>query len=107
VLFRSEAWSEPLNLGVPVNSPADDLQPAFTAAGDTVYFASSRDPQAGVAIYRSARLGASWSDPELVISGLAGEPSLTADGQYLYFVHVLSDAAGLFDADVWYCERGE
>jgi hypothetical protein len=34
-----------------------------------------------------------------------GEPSLTADARYLYFVHVLSDAEGDFDADVWLSER--
>ncbi|MBI5710265.1 MAG: hypothetical protein HZC42_08190 [Candidatus Eisenbacteria bacterium] len=34
-----------------------------------------------------------------------GAPSLTADGRFLYFVHVLRDAAGIYDADVWYCER--
>ena len=34
-----------------------------------------------------------------------GEPSLTADGRSLYFVHVLSDAEGVFDADVWLSER--
>ena len=30
-----------------------------------------------------------------------GEPSLTAGGRSLYFVHVLTDAVGPFDADVW------
>ena len=34
-----------------------------------------------------------------------GEPSLTADGRTLYFVHVLTDAVGPFDADVWLSER--
>ena len=44
-------------------------------------------------------------EPELVIHGIAGEPSLTADGRLLYFVHVLTDAQGSFDADVWVSER--
>jgi len=35
----------------------------------------------------------------------SGEPSLTSDGSYLYFVHVLTDAEGAFDADVWLSER--
>ena len=34
-----------------------------------------------------------------------GEPNLTADGRTLYFVHVLTDAVGPFDADVWLSER--
>jgi hypothetical protein len=98
-------WTEPANLSAPINSAANDLQPAFTADGGTVYFVSDRDPLTGGAIYRSNRDGDSWSEPELVIKGIVGEPSITADGRYLYFVHVLTDAAGLFDADVWYCER--
>lgn len=99
------AWSVPVNLGAPINSLADDLQPTFTADWDTMYFSSSRNPLTGMAIYRSARNGADWGTPELVISGLVGEASLTADGQLLYFVHVLEDASGRYDADVWYCER--
>jgi hypothetical protein len=49
--------------------------------------------------------GSTWSAPELVIRGLVGEPSLTGDAQLLYFVHVLSNAGGNYDADVWCCRR--
>ena len=45
-----------------------------------------------------------WSAPELVIHGLVGEPSLTADGQLNCFVHMLSDNSGNYDVDVW-CSR--
>jgi Tol biopolymer transport system component len=82
-----------------------ELQPTFTSDGSTMYFASDRDASAGMAIYRSSRSGDVWSQPQLVMKGIAGEPSLTADGNYLYFVHVLSDAEGVFDADVWVSER--
>ncbi len=98
-------WSEPENPGAPINSYREDKQPAFTADGDTMYFVSDRNVLLGTAIYRSAWNGDSWSSPDLVISGIAGEPSLTPDGRYLYFVHVLTDTRGVFDADVWYCER--
>jgi len=103
--FDGGLWSDPVNLGWPINSFADDYQPAFTADGDTMYCASGRNPLIGMAIYRSVRGGTDWGAPELVIQGLAGEPSLTSDGRLLYFVHVLSDAGGTFDADVWYCRR--
>ncbi|MBD3217819.1 MAG: hypothetical protein GF310_06030 [candidate division Zixibacteria bacterium] len=103
--FVSDAWQEPENLGAPVNSSRDDLQPTFTAEGDTMYFASGRNALIGMAIFRSVWDGNSWGDPELVIQGIVGEPSLTADGTLLYFVHVLSDLDGTFDADIWYCER--
>ncbi len=106
-VFDGDSWSDPVNLGTTLNSEEDDLQPAFTADGDTVYFASKRDTLIGMAIYRSVRNGSEWSEPELTIRGLAGEPSLTTDGRLLYFVHVLSDTSGSFDADVWYCTRSE
>jgi len=102
---EDSVWSEPVVLGEPLNSIASDLQPAFTSDGDTMYFVSDRNPAIGTAIYRSSRAGMAWSDPELVIKGIVGEPSITADGKYLYFVHVLTDTNGVFDADIWYSER--
>ncbi|MFQ5569953.1 MAG: TolB family protein [Rhodothermales bacterium] len=99
------SWSDPINLGEPINTVGGEGQPAFTADGNTMYFTSDRDPSIGVAICRSNLVGNTWSDPELVIKGIVGEPSITADGRYLYFVHVLTDVDGLFDADVWYAER--
>jgi Tol biopolymer transport system component len=98
-------WSTPVCLSSPINSPADELQPAFTSDGQTIYFVSDREPSVGSAIYRSNLVGDSWTDPDLVIKGIVGEPSLTSDGRYLYFVHVLTDPEGVIDADVWYCER--
>lgn len=104
-VFNGSSWSDPINLGNPINSVFSDMQPTFTSDGDTMYYASDRNPLVGMAIYRSVRSGDSWGVPELVIKGLVGEPSLTADGQLMYFVHVLRDADGNFDADVWYVER--
>jgi Tol biopolymer transport system component len=98
-------WSQPVNLGDPVNSASGELQPAFTQDGTTMYFTSDRDPEVGPAIYRSIHGAEGWSSPELVIRGIVGEPSLTGDGSILYFVHVLTDANGVFDADVWYTLR--
>jgi hypothetical protein len=105
--FDGTNWSQPVNLGSNINSFANDYQPAFNAAGDTMYFASGRNPLIGMAIYRSYDTGSGWSIPELVISGIVGEPSLTADGQLLYFVHVLSDGGGNYDTDVWVSQRVE
>ncbi len=108
-IYRStlsgSTWSEPDNLGGPINTVADELQPCFTADGDTMYFTSSRNPLIGAAIYRSHRVDSAWSAPELVIRGIVGEPTLTADGHLLYFVHVVTHEGVIIDADIWYCER--
>lgn len=100
------AWSEPVNPGAPINSPGEDLQPAF-AANDplTMYFTSDRDGPSS--IYRSRFNGSAWGLPEMMITGYVGEASLVGDGSLLYFVHVLVDAEGVFGADVWYLRRVE
>jgi Tol biopolymer transport system component len=103
--YDGSVWSTPTPLDSMINTSASELQPAFTNDGDTMYFVSDRSVADGPAIYRSHRVDSSWSTPQLVIRGIVGEPSLTADGQLLYFVHVLTDTLGLFDADIWYCER--
>ena len=103
--FDGSTWSDPVKLGSNINTAYEELQPTFTPDGDTMYFTSGRNPIIGVAIYRSVRDGDNWGTPELVIKGVVGEASLTADGQLMYFVHVLRDDQGNFDADIWYVER--
>ncbi len=99
-------WSEPVNLGAPVNSAEWDGQPGF-AAGDpnTMYFVSRRDGPSS--IYRSTFNGENWSEPEMVITGYVGEPSLVEDGSLMYFVHVLVDDNGVFGSNIWYVKRKE
>ncbi|MBI2567850.1 MAG: PD40 domain-containing protein [Candidatus Schekmanbacteria bacterium] len=103
---EGSAWNVPVAVGPPINSYATEIQPTFSADGTAMYFSSDRGgPAEGMAIYRSALEDGAWSAPELVIRGIAGEPALTSDGAYLYFVHVLTDPEGTFDADIWYSAR--
>jgi hypothetical protein len=98
------AWGAPVNLGAPINSKGSDLQPAFAADDpSTMYFVSDRGGPAG--IYRSVHDGTAWSEPEPVVTGYVGEPTLVADGSIMYFVHVLVDLAGVFGSDIWYVRR--
>ncbi|TVR70666.1 MAG: hypothetical protein EA408_10655 [Marinilabiliales bacterium] len=103
---ETDGWSVPENTGAPVNSSDWDGQPGF-AAGDpnTMYFVSRRDGPSS--IYRSTFIGENWSEPEMVITGYVGEPSLVADGSIMYFVHVLVDDEGVFGSDIWYVRRAE
>ncbi len=41
------SWSEGVNLGMPINTPCDEVSMALNASGDTAYFASDRDSVAG------------------------------------------------------------
>ena len=101
---HGDSFTEPVHLGAPINSTGADLQPAFAASDpSTMYFVSDRD--GATSIYRSRFEAGTWSNPEMVLTGYVGEPSLTADGSLLYFVHVSVDAGGVFDSDVWYVQR--
>lgn len=68
-----------------------------------MYFVSRRDGPSS--IYRSTFIGEGWSEPEMVITGYVGEPSLVADGSIMYFVHVLVDDQGVFGSNIWYVRR--
>ncbi len=103
--YDDSGWTAAENAGYPLNSPKKDLQPTFNEQGDTIYFASDRIDSVGMAIFRAARINDSWGVPELIIRGLVGEPAITSNGQFLYFVHVESDSTGAFDIDVWYSQR--
>ena len=106
--WTGSEWSDPVNLGEPINSIGFDGQPAFAADDpDTMYFVSNHDGPS--AIYQSTfDPGAgSWGEPGMLISGYVGEPSLVGDGRVLYFVHVLIDDEGVFGSNIWYTVRTE
>ena len=86
-------WSEPVNLGAPINSPAADQSPALSADGLSLYFASDRPGGlGGVDLWVSRRatpespwdtpvnLGAAINSPDIE-SG----PDLSANGHLLFF----------------------
>jgi Tol biopolymer transport system component len=105
-------WTEPVNLGKPTNSPYDDLQPFVTQDGKSLYFVRMNFANAGkkvegyhAAIRKSERVGDRWSEPIVVVSDFVGEPSLTADGKYLYFVRVTFSGGRPVDADIMVAER--
>lgn len=99
-----DTWNEPVNIGEPINTVHNEGQPQF-AAGDpnTMFFVSNRIGPSS--IFRSIYDGDKWSEPECIITGYVGEPTLIEDGSILYFVHVLVDQKGVFGADIWYVRR--
>jgi hypothetical protein len=108
-------FEEPVMLPPPVNmKDSTEVQPHLTAAGQ-LYFTSARDGT--IAIYASQRSGAdNWAEPRKVLwttrkSGARawglGEPTLTADGQWLYFVVVFDNGRQEFDADIARVRRQE
>ena len=69
-----------------ISGPADDMSPAFSPDGNTVYF--SRGNDSGSVILESHRVKGEWSTP--VIASFSGtwndlEPAMAPDGSFLVF----------------------
>jgi Tol biopolymer transport system component len=101
-------WSEPVNLGPPVNSPDIEATPSISADGLLLFFQSTRPGGYGgpVDIWVAMRptTEANWGTPANlgpVINtwGFDGTPSISADGSTLYFASNRLDGYG--DEDLW------
>jgi len=96
-------------LPFPINDESRNLQPFLTPDCQIIYFTSTRGDGL-FKILRSQRSGENfWSEPELVASSRygVGEPSLTADGQRLFFVQILKSAKETINADIFYVDKLE
>jgi Tol biopolymer transport system component len=109
VMRAAQGWSEPVNLGETVNSPADDYYPTFTAAGD-LYFSSRREGgKGGNDIYRSRFVDGKFQAPENLGAPVNTErwefdPFIAPDGSFLLFAS--SRPGGLGDSDLYISFRG-
>src|SRR5690606_838185 len=59
-------WSEPYNLGAPINTKGWESQPSISADGNTLYFVSNRQGgQGGYDIWKSTLMSnGKWSEPQ-------------------------------------------
>ena len=93
-------WQEPENIDV-VNTAGNEGQPFISEDGNELWFTRSTP---GPTIYRSLKIAGTWQEPEMVVSNLAGEPTLDAAGN-LYFVHHRWDDTlnRVTEADIYVC----
>lgn len=107
-----EGWSEPVNLGPPVNSAAWESQPSVSADGKTLYFTSNRDGNIGLMdiwVTRRVREG-QWSVPEnlgpvINTEGREMAPFIHPDNKTLFFTS--SGHPGMGGLDLFYSLRDE
>jgi len=108
-------WSEPRNLGAPVNSDARDLSPCVTADG-TLYFNSNRSGSATthtMDIFRAPLREGGYDVPEKMGALLDldydnFEPAVPADGSYMVLVATKGpDGLGGFDLYVAFRLEGD
>ena len=99
-LDKKGKWSTPVPVDF-LNSEFEDGTPSFSSDFTEVYFtrceAGKRESKGCVIMY-STRDGTRWSDPEklelLADSLVAAHPSLSPDGQTLYFVSDMPGGLG-------------
>src|SRR6266566_429813 len=108
--FANSEWSEPVNLGAPVNSSANDMNAALSPDELSLYFVSTRAGGLGGAdiwVSRRASLDSPWEEPvnlgpNVNGSGVDASPSLSADGHLLFFS---SDRPGGYGSNDIYVSR--
>ena len=90
-------WSEPENVEA-VNTEALEGWPFISQDGNELWFL--RFYHGSPAIFRSLKLDRGWSEPELILSQFAGEPTLDADGN-IYFVHHFFKEGEMLESDIY------
>jgi len=92
--FNGKEWSEPVNMGLGINTPGYETQPWLSHDGNTLYFISTRKGgMGGTDIWYSKRMGNTWLEPENL-----GAPINTPGNEYSPMLHA-SDAVLYFSSD--------
>lgn len=104
--FIDNQWSEPMNIGKPVNSATMESQPCISADGKELYFV--RDTKNYKSnIYYSRYFHGEWTTPQAVasVNTRFGEmaPFLHPDGRSLFFASEGHNGMGGYD--IFVCRR--
>lgn len=95
-------WSEPKNLGLPINSNAQETSPSVDREG-ALYFTSTRAGGRGsLDIYRSRLVDGKYAEPEnmgeaINSAGPDSDPHIDASGQKIFFASNRAGGAGSWD----------
>ena len=103
--FDDAEWSDPVNLGPVVNSSATDANASLSSDEHTMYFVSNRAGGFGdVDIWYSERrcIGCPWETPVNIGAPINtatgdGSPTLSENGDMLFFFSARPGGAGSFD----------
>src|SRR5437773_9037934 len=106
--FANSEWSEPVNLGAPINTAANEQGPSLSNDGLSLYFGSDGPGGSGSfdlwVAHRTCQ-DCPWEAPTnlgAVVKTAASEtgPSLSADGHLLFCTSTRAGGQGLSDLDM-------
>jgi Tol biopolymer transport system component len=110
------AWSEPVNLGAPINSAQQENTPSLSSDGLSLYFSSNRQCGAGdttldmnLWVGRRSAPGMPWQVECLAINldgYIDSAPDLSPDGHWLYFASDRPGSSGI-QRDIWVSRRDD
>ena len=111
-MLEEGVFSEPVNLGKPINTPADEITPFFHPNGTTLYFASTGHRGMGGEdlFYSTMNPDGSWNEPVNL-----GYPINTVANEMGLIVNAMGDKAyiatnkkgGFGDLDIYWFEMPE
>lgn len=105
---EGSAWSEPVNLGPIVNSPAVENSPKLSPDELSLYFNSDRSGNLDIYVSRRACLDCPWQTPVRLGPNIntpqtEGTPELSPDGHLLFFTS--NGHGGHGGEDLWLSRR--
>ena len=95
-------WQEPENIAA-VNTAGNEGWPFITQNENELWF--TRTYLGSPAIFRSTKVNDTWSEPELIISQFAGEPSPDSDGNIYFVHHFFNTNSEMIEADIYVAYR--
>lgn len=99
--FINDKWSKAKNMGAPVNTPFNEGAQSLSAGGNLLFFTGCNRPEGmgSCDIYFSEKKNGEWTKPQNIgypVNTTAWEtqPSISADGNTLYFISARSGGYG-------------
>ncbi|MBC8046318.1 MAG: PD40 domain-containing protein, partial [Fimbriimonadaceae bacterium] len=109
---NNDVWSVAQNVGKPVNTRLNEGAQNISADGRYLFYTLCQSPNGfgRCDLYYAIKFGDIWSYPENCGKNINGgdwesQPSISADGKYLYFCS--TRPGGLGGHDIWYAEINE
>ena len=91
-------WHQPENVGA-VNAPENEGWPFLTYDGNELWF--TRTYRGSPAIFVSSKVESKWSEPVLILSQFAAEPSLDDKGNIYFAHHFYNNMTKMIEADMY------